>query len=513
MNRKKIAPHQLRLGLVPLVVLGAYGVAPGALAASCESLKGLGLPHAKVTAAVAIPASGAVPSYCSVTAHSHPSADSNIIIGVALPDSHWNGKYLQLGNGGYAGEVPNLTGGVVAGYATAGTDDGHQDPNGLDASWALGHPQKIIDFGYRALKETTDTAKAVIDAFYDDTPRLSYFMGCSDGGREALQEAQRYPGDWNGIVVGAPANYWTHLFSGFVYNQQLLTDVPILPAKLPAIEAEALKQCDAADGVVDGVNGNPARCQFQPEQMHCKGQETDQCLTVPQIKTLRHIMAGPRDPRDHSTIFPGYQLNAVADPSVYPWIFYDGSNPTLQAAFGDQFYINMVFDDPNWDYMTLNRTTDVDYADAKLAGILNSTDPDLSELNRRGVKVVHYHGWEDNAISPKNSINYYNSVVAYPRGGQKPVRKDTFYRLFLAPGVSHCGGGPGANSFDALGALVDWVEGGQAPERIVATKYVNDDPSQGVKFTRPLCPYPKVAVWNGKGDDTDAVNFDCVVND
>ena len=205
MNRTNIRSRHLRLALVPLTVLGVFG-ANKASAGPCENLLGIGLAHATVTAAVPVAASGGVPSYCSVTAHSHPTSDSDITIGIALPEENWNGKYLQLGNGGYAGEVPSLTAGVTAGYATAGTDDGHQDPNGLDASWALGHPQKIIDFGYRALKETTDTAKAVIATFYDRRPKLSYFQGCSDGGREALQEAQRYPDDWDGIVVGAPAN-------------------------------------------------------------------------------------------------------------------------------------------------------------------------------------------------------------------------------------------------------------------------------------------------------------------
>jgi feruloyl esterase len=498
-----------RLLTIPLATLAAL-TAGAAGATSCESLTGLALPHTRITSAVSVGGTDTVPAYCSVTAHAHPSDDSDIIIGIALPASTWNGKYLQLGNGGYAGTVPDLTGGVAGGYATAGTDDGHQDPNVLDASWALGHPQKVIDFGYRALKETTDTAKAVIAAFYGNGPQWSYFRGCSDGGREALQEAQRYPADWDGIVVGAPANYWTHLFSGFVYNQQELTKRPVPPAKLPAIQAEALRQCDAADGVVDGVNGDPQRCQFDPELMRCGGAENDNCLTDPQIKTLRHIMAGPRDPRDRTVIFPGYQLNAIADPAVYPWIF-DLQPMTLQAAFGDQFYINMVFEDPNWDYRTLNRTTDIDFADAKLAGILNSTDPDLSALQRKGAKVLMYHGWEDNAISPKNSIDYYDSVEAFPRGNDKEVKKDTFLRLFLAPGMAHCGGGPGPNVFDALGALVSWVEQGVAPERIVATKYVNDDPSQGVLRTRPLCPYPMTALWSGHGSTDDAANFTCAL--
>ena len=221
-------------------------------------------------------------------------------------------------------------------------------------------------------------------------------------------------------------------------------------------------------------------------------------------------MAGPHDPNDGSTIFPGYQLNAVADPSVTPWIF---AGISLQAAFGDQFYINMVFNDPTWNYMTLNLTSDVDYADDKMAGILNSTNPDLSALERRGAKVIHFHGWEDNAISPNNSINYFKSVFAHDRRGHEEVRKDTFYRLFMVPGMSHCGGGPGANNFDALGALAKWVENGEAPDRLLATKYVNDDPAQGIKFTRPVCSFPKVAVWNGHGSDTDAANYNCRRND
>ena len=366
--------------------------------------------------------------------------------------------------------MPALTGGIAGGYAVAGTDDGHQDPNGLDASWALGHPQKVIDFGYRALKETTDTAKAVIAAFYGQGPQWSYFDGCSDGGREALQEAQRYPADWNGIVAGSPANDWTHLFSAFVFNQQQLAKRPIPPGEAATrSKAEALRQCDAADGVVDGVNSDPQRCQLEPEKMRCLGAESDTCLTGPQIKTLHDIMAGPRDPRDRSSLFPGYQLNAVADPAVYPWIF-DLQPMTLQAAFGDQFFINMVFEDPAWNYTTLDRTTDVDFADAKLAGILNATDPDLTALQRKGAKVLMYHGWEDNAISPKNSIKYYDSVRADPRGDGKPVKKESFIRLFLAPGMAHCGGGPGPNVFDPLGTLIGWVEHGTAPDRMLAIK-------------------------------------------
>jgi feruloyl esterase len=503
-------PDSPCLGPVPAcaaALLAGLALAP-ALADDCSDLVRLKLPHTRITSAFTAAAQGGYPAYCSVTAHSHPTSDSDITIGVALPAAGWNGKYAQLGNGGYAGTVPDLRGGVAAGYVTAGTDDGHQDTNGLDATWALGHPEKVIDFGYRALRETTATAKAVTAALYGDGPRLSYFIGCSDGGREALQEAQRYPEQWNGILAGAPANFWTHLFAGFVLNQQRLTTAPIGPQKLAAIQAESLKECDAADGVVDGLNSDPQHCRLQPERLLCSGQETDQCLTPPQVDALKHVMQGPKDPRDHSKIFPGYEMNAAADPAVYPWIFYNGGGTTLQAAYGDQFFINMVFEDPAWDYMTLDRTSDVDFTDQKLAGILDSTNPDLGPLARRNAKVLMYHGWEDHAISATNSIRYFESAYAKSGSGGR-IAKDLYLRLFLAPGMAHCGGGPGPNAFDAFGALANWVENGVAPDRIIATQYVNGDPNQGVVRTRPLCPYPRRAVWTGQGSSDDAANFTC----
>src|SRR4051812_8421220 len=240
-----------------------------ARAVPCAGLTGLALPHTTVTSAVQVAATSTVPTYCLVEAHAKPTSDSDIKILVGLPTAaNWNGRFVQSGNGGFAGSVAPPTGSVQLGYAGAATDDGHTG-SGFDASWALGHPEKVIDFGYRALKETTNTAKALIAAFYGASPRYSYFSGCSDGGREALQEAQRYPGDWDGIVVGAPANFWTHHFTGFVFNQQVLANTPIAAAKLPAIQAAAVAQCDASDGVVDGVVENPQSCRFDPGRMLC----------------------------------------------------------------------------------------------------------------------------------------------------------------------------------------------------------------------------------------------------
>ncbi|MFN2546076.1 MAG: tannase/feruloyl esterase family alpha/beta hydrolase [Myxococcales bacterium] len=472
-----------------------------------------------MTSAVQVAATSTVPTYCLVEAHARPTSDSDIKILVGLPTAgNWNGKFLQSGNGGFAGSVAPPTGSVQLGYVGAATDDGHT-ASGFDASWALGHPEKVVDFGYRALKETTDTAKALIAAFYGASPRLSYFSGCSDGGREALQEAQRYPGDWDGIVVGAPANFWTHHFTGFVFNQQVIANTPISGAKLPAIQAAALAQCDESDGVVDGVVENPGSCRFDPGRMLCTGAENDSCLTQAQVSAVRAIMNGPHDPRTGGLIYPGYVFNAVNDPNFLglgAWIFNGapafGLSTPVQFVFGDQFFSYMVFGNPSWNFATLNFMTDVDLADAKTAGILNSTNRDLSAIESRGAKMIMYHGWEDGAISPFNSINYYESVVATQgeaEGRAALQRTQDFFRLFMVPGMLHCGAGPGPNSFDTLTALANWVERGQAPDRIVATKYVNDNPASGTVRTRPLCPFPQVAVYKGHGSTNVASNFDC----
>jgi hypothetical protein len=382
-----------------LLLTAGGGLLEGVSATTCEGLAGLSLPHTTITSTKSVAASAAVPAYCLVEAHAQPTSDSDIKILVALPASGWNGKYLQSGNGGFAGSVAAPVAAVQRGYVGAGTDDGHTG-SGFDATWAIGHPQKVIDFGYRALKETTVTAKAVTEAFYGHQPRYSYFQGCSDGGREALMEAQRFSEDWDGIIAGAPANYWTHLFAGFIWNEQALLGNPAssIPAsKLPAIQAAALDQCDASDGVVDGLVENPHRCRFDPSALTCKGPETDSCLTVPQVRAIKKIIAGPRNPRTGQQIFPGYYFNAVADPNplgLGSWIVTGGLGlpKPIQFVFGEQFFTNMVFVNPAFDFRTLNFSSDIAFTDAKLAAILNSTNPDLSALEKRGAKLIMWHG-------------------------------------------------------------------------------------------------------------------------
>lgn len=522
-------------------------------AATCASLNGLALPHATVTAAQSViggsftppgtttPITG-LPPFCRVAVTSTPTSDSLIKLEVWIPtDGGFNGKYEQLGCGGFCGSIGYnaLATAVKRGYAGAATDDGSQ-AGGL-GTFALGHPEKIVDFGYRALKETTDKAKAIIGAFTGHGPRRSYFAGCSDGGREALMEAQRYPDDFDGIIVGSPANAWTHLFSGFIWNEQALLDNPasyIPPALLPVLSKAARAQCAAQDGGVasDKFLNDPRDCNFDPAQVQCEaGQDPSTCLSAAQVTAARKIYGGPHDPHTGKLIFPGYEPGTEANPLNWPlWIVgasraADLSNSlaqgqALQQFFGNSFFADFVFQNPNFDFRTFNFTKDVDTADDGVGQIVNSTNPDLRPFKRHGGKIIHYVGWADSAIAPANSINYYNEVTEAVRdAGDRFQDTVDFYRLFMVPGMAHCGGGDGPNAFgngadapvvdarhDLLKALNLWVEEGVAPQKIIATKYINDTPASGVAFQRPLCPYPQVAHYKGTGTTTDEDNFTCV---
>jgi hypothetical protein len=462
------------------------------------------------------------PAFCRVAADIKPSKDSDIKVEVWMPAAGWNGKFQAQGNGGFAGSIDyhGLAATVSRGYASAATDTGHKGDS-TDASWAPGHPEKIVDFGYRGIHETAEKAKAVIAAFYGKAPRHSYFSSCSDGGREALMEAQRFPDDYDGIVAGAPANFWTHLISGAAWNNRsLLTDPSsyISSNKLPAISAAAVAACDAEDGLADGIISEPMQCHFDSAKLKCSGPESDSCLTEPQITALRKIYAGPQT-TGGKKIFPGYMPGGELGPGGWGlWITGPAPMHSLQFAFGTHFFRNMVFEDSNWDFRKFKLDDDVKLADTKMAAILNATDPDLRRFRKRGGKLIMYHGWSDAAISPANSIDYYESVVARMGGESKD-----FIRLFMVPGLQHCFMGPGPNSFgqspsspvgdaehDVLSAVERWVEEGVGPEKIIATKYENDlDPSQGVKMMRPLCPYPQIAGYDGKGNPNEAASFTC----
>jgi feruloyl esterase len=518
------------VAVVTLFVLGA--VAIEAAPTSCEGLAKLALPTTTIKTAESVPAGtftppggGSIPSlpaFCRVAGMIKPSADSDIEFEVWMPASGWNGKFEGIGNGGYAGAIGYgpMGAAVAHGYATASTDTGHHAGT-TDASWALGHPEKVTDFGYRAVHETADKAKAIIHAFYGDAPKRSYFSSCSNGGRQALMEAQRYPADYDGIVAGAPAYYWTHLLTAALWDMTAMLNDPAsyIPAsKLPAIEAANLDTCDALDGVKDGVIDDPTMCHATPSKLLCTGAESDSCLTAPQVAALGKIYGGAKNVKGEQ-VFPGFSPGGEAGATGWGgWISGGAREKSLQHAFGTNFFEFMVYSDPKWDYHTFSVDHDMKVADDSLAGKLNATSPDLKKFKDRGGKLIMYHGWSDAAIPPTSTVNYYKNVVA--KMGAKD--SSSFVRLFMVPGMQHCGGGPGPNVFgqgavtggdpehDVDAAIHRWVEEGKAPEQIIATKYKGASPASGVARTRPLCKYPQVAKWNGTGSSDDAANFTCV---
>jgi len=520
-----------RWALLKIMASMVFATLP-AFGADCESLSRLTLPATTLTTVQTVPAGsfsppkGAplknLPAFCRAAGVIKPSSDSQIQFEVWLPASGWNGKFQGIGNGGFAGaiEYNGLADAVQHGYAAASTDTGHQG-SGTDAAWALGHPEKIVDFGHRAIHEMTDKAKAIVAAFYGSGPKRSYFCSCSNGGRQALIEAQRYPADYDGIIAGAPANYWTHLLLSAVSNLQATagqqaTYIP--PSKLAAIQAAALAACDEKDGVTDGVIENPALCRFDPAALLCQGAESANCLTAPQVQALKKLYEGTRNARG-KLLFPGYSPGGEADPAGWrPWITGPAPNESLLFAFGTGFYRNMIYNNPAWDYKSLEVDREAKAADEKMASILNATNPDLRKFKERGGKLLLYHGWSDAAIPALNSIDYYKSVVK--KMGSKNA--GNFVRLFMVPGMQHCAGGSGPSLFGQFGvarddprhnisaALERWAEQGAAPEEIVATKLINGmNPAKGIERTRPLCAYPKIARYKGSGNTEAAENFEC----
>jgi len=503
---------------------------------SCEALAKLKLTGASITTATIVAAGSYkpplypgmppfpydLPAFCRVAGIATPTSDSNIKFEVWLPLSTWNGKFNQVGNGGFAGSIPfgAMAQPLLRGYATAGTDDGHEG-SFVDASWAIGHPEKLVDFAYRAVHETSVQAKAIIHAFYGKDPAHSYFVGCSDGGREALMEAQRYPNDFIGIVAGAPANDWIHLLAGSVWVEQAVRFSPesaLPPAKLAILQKAVVASCDKLDGVPDGILEDPRACHFDPATIECKSGDAADCLTAAQVTAVKKIYAGPQNPRTGRQVFPGYEPGAEADPGNWPlWItggFAEFKTPPLAWMFGNSFFGNVIFNDPKWDFRSLNFDRDITLANEK-AAFIAAINPDLSPLKARGGKLIQYHGWDDAAIPPQSSVNYFEAVQARMKGGTA-----NFYRLFMVPGMSHCAGGIGATDFgqnpsptgdpeyNYLDAIDRWVREGVAPDSFIASGAVPGDPAHA-KMTHLLCPYPEEAQYKGSGDIHSASSFVC----
>jgi feruloyl esterase len=486
-------------------------------AGSCETLKQLPIADTEITLAQSVPAgkfdlpegilpAGAVaaarqafiklPAFCRVTATIRPTKDSEIKIEIWMPVSGWNGRFLGVGNGGWGGSIayPALMVALKQGFAAASTDTGHSGKSG-DARFALGHPEKLIDFGYRSVHLMSVDAKAIIAKVYGNPVRYSYWNGCSTGGKQALTEAQRYPEDYDGIVAGAPANFFTHLMFGNIWPATATLKNPaatIPDEKYPVIQRAVMKVCDALDGVKDGIINNPERCQFHPETIECKGQDGPECLTLPQVRAVQEIYAGVKNSRTGEQIFPGLEPGSPVDQAT-------GAPPDHPL----NFFRYVLFKNPDWKWQTLNFDSDVTLADQTAGAVLNATDPDLKAFAARGGKIMLYHGWSDPHISPMNTVNYYESVVTAMGGA---AATEDFARLFMVPGMGHCQGGAGPDEFDKIGAIEEWVEHHVAPEKIIASHQTKDGLTD---MTRPLCPYPQVASWKGSGSTNQAANFVC----
>ena len=481
-------------------------------AGSCPQLASLALPDTSVTSAAAVDAGAfnvaggrantaevykKLPSFCRVAAIIKPTSDSEIKMEVWLPAAGWNGKLQVVGNGGWSGSIsyPALAKALASGYATASTNTGH---DGDRASFAPGHPEKLTDFAWRAVHLTTVQSKAIVAAYYGNQARYSYWNGCSSGGKQGLKEAQKFPNDFDGLVTGAPANNWVHQKAADVAMFQATHKTPesfIPPSKYPMIHKAVLDACDALDGVVDGVLENPLRCHFDPATIQCKGADGPTCLTAPQVTALRTVYEPTKHPRTGAFIFPGMARGTELAMGTLV-----GNEPHLTAT---DLFTFVVFNNPNWDQMTLNLDTDVALAekiDAQFS--MAATDPNLKPLFAHNGKLLMYHGFSDQNIMSENSINYYNSVVETVGGLDKT--KDSI-RLFMVPGMGHCGGGEGPNDFDMMTALDQWVEKGKTPSRIIASRITNGV----VTRTRPLCPYPQVAKYKGTGSTDDEANFVC----
>jgi len=513
--------------LLAIVLSAGSAAAQTTPTVSCQSLGEQHLTDTTITAAQEVTSGsftapnstnviGNLPPFCRVVGAIAPTSESQILFELWLPLKSWNGKFAGVGNGGWAGTISYgpLAEQLRRGYATASTNTGHEAAPGFNmAKFAFDKPEQLIDFAYRSHHETATKAKALTQAFYGMPSERSYFIGCSSGGYEGLMEAQRFPADYDGIVAGMPANNWTRLMAGDFDGTIAVLQNPAsnLPAAaLSVLHRGALAACDAADGVADSVINDPPRCTFDPGALACSAnQDPASCLTPAQVEAARRVYRGLKDPVTGSQIYPG-----LAPGSEPFWPHRDPANPfPIPIAH----YRWLVFADPAWDWKTFQFDDPADYqahvkAEAKLAPILNATNPDLRQFQGRGGKLLQYHGWNDQLISAQNSIDYYDSVLKFfgsADGKKPPVTAEqevqSFYRLFMAPGMAHCSGGTGPNTFDMQAALEAWVERGVAPDQILATRSVNGV----VDRARPLCAYPRIAVYKGKGDSNDAANFEC----
>jgi hypothetical protein len=529
--------------LVAGVCVGFLGIAAGwgqqaDGGTKCADLAKLALPHTAITRAEVTesgklslpdidkdPVFGRLPAFCRVVAESHPSADSKIAIEAWLPLDGWSGRFQGVGNGGFAGSINyrDMANAVLRGDSTAGTDTGHTG-SGIEAGWALGHPEKIADFGYRAVHEMTLSGEAIAAAFYGRAAGHRYFASCSDGGREALMEAQRFPDDYDGILAGAPAFNWTDLLADFLYTVQTLQRDPasyIPAAKLPAVQKAVLASCAKGSGAE--FLDDPRQCQFDASILLCTGADTGECLTAPQVAALKALYAGP-NLKGGKTASHGWMPGAETGQNGWAgWITGPAPGKSAISAFASGYLDDMVYNKADLDLQKLDLHEALKNAQSTTGGVLDAVNPDLSGFYGHGGKLILYHGWNDPAIPALDTVDYFNKVVA-AAGKEKAAG---FVRLFLVPGMQHCAGGPGATAFGQGGPLDDvaqndpqhsihraleaWVEKGNAPERVTAAKIDMQGGKFTLSFTRPICPYPQAAAYSGSGDRNSAASYVCAV--
>jgi feruloyl esterase len=562
--------HLLVISAVALFASAAFGAAPAA-ATPCTNLSGLQLHHTTITSAAdndtgvfVTPTSPpttitGLPAFCRVTATLTPMSDSAIKIEVWLPKTTWNSRFLGTGGGGFQGIITysELALGIQQGFATTNSDlgTGSSGCNPLYCGSAgnmgnplaiafgdpaspstglFGHPERIKDFGYRAIHLMTLRGKEIANAFYSQSARSAYFAGCSTGGQNALMEAQRFPDDYNGILAGAAAFNRTHLHMAGLASWQNTHATPgrfILPGQMTLINTAVLAQCAGQDGgaKTDQFLTDPRDCRFDPQALQCTGANLPPaCLSAEQVTTMRNYYTGTINPRTGEVINPGSERGNETDNIFALGLAFQERLP--EPAFDGLFYwvFGSSFGYPSsaHSYATFDFDRDVDTVDDQLARTLNADSADLGDFNRRGNKLLMYHGWADPLIPSQSSINYFNALVTNdgrdrdgvqqvdfrPGDGGNLAATQKYARLFMVPGMFHCSGGPGPNVFDAITPLVKWVEQGVAPETIVATKFVADTPP-AVQMTRPLCVYPKVARYKGSGDSNVAANFVCVTDE
>jgi feruloyl esterase len=503
----------------------AFMLATALAATPCESLKSVPLADTTITAAELVPegpapqrgggaARGAgpagrgaapaagrgaapaqppamIPAHCRVTMVLKPTTDSHINVELWLPAQNWNGKFMGVGNGGWAGSIQGLNNDMPAalrlGYATAGTDTGHSSVDGPEGMFALGHPQKIIDFAYRAVHEMTQKSKLLVKAFYDENARYSYFKGCSTGGREAMMEAQRYPEDYDAIIAGSLANRHIHMHTAGVARSVEASRHP--EANVSDVQAEMVTQAvmKACDTLHEGFLNDPRQCTFNFSSLLCKGEDAGTCLTKPQVETVEKFYGGTKTKKGES-IFSGQALgNPMRASRGY-------TQPPTGGAF-DTVRI-LGFQDEKYDWHNFDLDRDMKTIDDKV-GFVDSVNPDLSRFKAHGGKLLLTHGWADTTITPEGTVYYYESVLN--KMGQD---QGNWMRLFMAPGMAHCGGGPGVNTFDSIGTIEKWREEGIAPDQMIGS-----NAQTGLK--RPICAYPQSAEYKGSGDLKDAANWVC----